>query len=949
MSGNLGDMVVTFSADISGLVDGVNQAQSQLADFATVTTDVSDQITQLVSTANVSDLTVQIDAATSSLTTMSTEVADTASSLQQMGPAANLSGFVSDIDVAQAQLVLLQSKVADATAALQEMYAAANESGDYSGIADAQAQLVLLQAKAQDAAASLQELQTAESDTSGSTGFGDAISGMMSNLGNFGSSIGEGISSLLGMGSQLGMTVMGFQMLGQQAQQAASALLTPAATAETTTLSFTTLLHSTQAAHDEMVALNTYAATTPMQTQWIDNAAAKILAFGGTTQQVIPEINSIGDALSGLGKLSESSLNSIVDIFGKISAQGKITGGDMMQLSTWGIPAWNALSEAMGKPIPVLQQMVSKGLVPASTAIPALEKGMENVFGGGMAKQAQTFTGIISTLASDWQIAMASIGGPLLKIAETGLAKLSEILASPAFQQFATQIGVQIANTLLNIGTFISKNVIPPLIQFGTYLGSMAPTASSLFTSMWTGLQQVGNFLVQTFTPVWQQLVNTFNTQLVPAWQNFYASILPVMPELETAAQWIGVVLVGAIVILVQQLAELTKGSVIVFGGLVQIVGGAMTIAAGYIAQFVDVMTGNWNQLTQDQVTIGNGWQQVWAGVWNGIVGIFGGAINGLIDMVNGWISQTVGAFNAVSGAVGGPTISVGSIGHVGTISVPKPQTVQGTQIPTGQQTANPMTAPTANPFTQFLNSLNQLTSSSSATSENTKALTTSIPSAVSSAAASTSSAVSGASTKSAEAQQKAADSANAQRLKLAADQQKALQDSSSSAVKALVAQSQAAAAKGDTSTAAFYASQADTLAAQQKAAATKAANQKAAAAKKAAAAAKKKKTTSTTSKTGTASTSKSTSTSSSSSSKTTGTGASSSSGGTTLTTTTTTPSGTTVTATTTTPTGATGTGTPQTLTLILEIDGKQFGAVVAPFVMNAAAQRVRLKTGLKV
>lgn len=288
-------------------------------------------------------------------------------------------------------------------------------------------------------------------------GMGKSVQDVSSSLGGgglFGAVTGA-IGGLLNFGSQVGMTIFGLKNLASGAISLGSSLLQPAATAETTQLSFETLLHSTKAAHQEMMDLNTFAASTPMQTQWVDNAAAKILAFGGTTKDVIPEITAIGDSLSGLGKLSDTSLNSIVDIFGKISAQGKLTGGDMMQLSTWGIPAWQALSDAMHKPIPELQKMVSAGLIPADQAIKALEGGMEKTFGGGMAKQANTFTGIISTLASNWQIAMAALGTPILKLVEGQLSNIGAVLSSQAFQDFATNVGQGIANVFQGIGNAV--------------------------------------------------------------------------------------------------------------------------------------------------------------------------------------------------------------------------------------------------------------------------------------------------------------------------------------------------------------------------------------------------------------------------------------------------------------------------------------------------------------
>jgi tape measure domain-containing protein len=302
------------------------------------------------------------------------------------------------------------------------------------------------------------------------------------------------------------MAVMGFQALGQMAMQTASSLLQPAMTAETTQLSFETLLHSTSAAKDMMQSLNTFASGTPMQTQWIDDAAAKMLAFGFKTTSVIPDITAIGDSLSGLGKLSSASLGSIVDIFGKVQAAGKLTGGDMMQLSNWGIPAWQALADSMHKPIPELQKMVSSGLIPAAQALPALQQGMESVFGGGMAKQANTMTGIISTLQSNFQIAMAALGSPLIKVAEQGLGHISDILASKSFQDFATQMGTNVGNAFTSL--------LPMLSNFGAEASKVFGILNDeglgvLIGSFQTLGSAVGN-LISPFGLVGQLLASIF-------------------------------------------------------------------------------------------------------------------------------------------------------------------------------------------------------------------------------------------------------------------------------------------------------------------------------------------------------------------------------------------------------------------------------------------------------
>lgn len=506
------------------------------------------------------------------------------------------------------------------------------------------------------------------------------------------SGIGGMVGGLVNFGSQIGMTVIGMQGLAQGAMGLAGALLGPAATAETTQLSFETLLHSTSKAHQEMVDLNTYAASTPMQTQWVDNAAAKILAFGGKTQDVIPEITAIGDSLSGLGKLSEPSLNSIVDIFGKISAQGKLTGGDMMQLSTWGIPAWQALSETMHEPISVLQKMVSSGAIPAKTAIADLEQGMEKAFGGGMQKQANTFTGLLSTLQSNAQIAMAAIGGPALKLAEQGLTALGNVLSSSAFQSFATNVGQQIANVLSQIGGFVSSTVVPGFQQLGPIIGQVgAYFQGADFQGFLADVQTLGNQIQQVligafhalapYIPSFQQALHTLGGVLtgtvIPALDNLIFPLGQFLMWMQQAGPWqetikAGLIGVGVAFAAIQIGAFIATIPALV-AGFIAWAAGAWAAAAGTIAAtwpifaigaaiaivvaIIILAVKNWGAIAHwlqglwagiasffiDDIIhpIGNAFSAFGSfmhGLWDGIVGVFKGAINGIITGINDFI-----------------------------------------------------------------------------------------------------------------------------------------------------------------------------------------------------------------------------------------------------------------------------------------------------------------------
>ena len=73
---------------------------------------------------------------------------------------------------------------------------------------------------------------------------------------------------------------------------------------------FKTLMGSTKAATKKStLKVDAFASKTPFQTMDIDHAAAQLSVFPGTNaKDVIPDLTSIGDALSAVGKGSTANL-----------------------------------------------------------------------------------------------------------------------------------------------------------------------------------------------------------------------------------------------------------------------------------------------------------------------------------------------------------------------------------------------------------------------------------------------------------------------------------------------------------------------------------------------------------------------------------------------------------------------------------------------------------------
>lgn len=300
---------------------------------------------------------------------------------------------------------------------------------------------------ADSAKTSMSEMRSGSHDLSDSLG-GRLVGGLHSAVGG-----------LIDFGKNVGMAVFGYEQLARTAVDTAASLLKPAAAAEMVQTSLTTMLGSTKAAKDEMQQLDQFASQTPFETMAIDQAALKMQAVGISTQNVIPDLKALGDGLAALGKTSGADLDMVVSSFDKIQTSGHLTGDVMMSLSDMGINAWGILEKQTGKTHDELDKMISGGLYPAADAMRDLTQGIEAnpLYKGQMATQANTMTGLISTLKSNWDQMLASFGSPILKALEPIISNIGASLASPGFKDFASGIGQGIVDIFSKLGPTLSS------------------------------------------------------------------------------------------------------------------------------------------------------------------------------------------------------------------------------------------------------------------------------------------------------------------------------------------------------------------------------------------------------------------------------------------------------------------------------------------------------------
>ena len=253
---------------------------------------------------------------------------------------------------------------------------------------------------------------------------------------------------------------------------------------------FTNMLGSAQKAAAFTKELQGFAAATPFEFNQVTSAAQKFLAFGFTAEQVIPTLTAVGDAAAGVG-LGADGIDRVTLALGQMAAKSRIQSDEMLQLTEAGIPAWQMLADKIGKSVPEVMDMVSKGAVDAATGINALVEGMNQKFGGMMEQQSHTIQGTWSTLMDGIDQTAAQVG---LRLAEnfnvTGIFEslgntmndfAQAVQTSGIAEAFRTSIPTEFQIAIIGIGTALVGIAIPA-IALGTtaLIGFLAPLGAAI-------------------------------------------------------------------------------------------------------------------------------------------------------------------------------------------------------------------------------------------------------------------------------------------------------------------------------------------------------------------------------------------------------------------------------------------------------------------------------------
>lgn len=317
-----------------------------------------------------------------------------------------------------------------------------------------------------------------------------------------------------------------------------SNMLKLAADAEQTEVAFTTMLGSAEAARKMLGDLSSFAATTPFEMPGIKQAARTLLAFGTSQEQVLPLLRVLGDVSAGTGK----DLAELAVIFGQISATGKLTGGDLMQLTNAGVPMLATLATQLGKTTGEVKAMVEGGQISAGAVTKAFQtmSSEGGLFANMMEKQSGTLSGLWSTFSDNLNTIMLDVGNAFvdgfdLKSVVSNMSNFAERFRSDwmpsivnAFQWTKENIVGPWLNAMSGLATSVGNLVSAIGEQFERLTAGMGSTLGGFFKWAIEGyygtfasiIDTLANFIAD-FDLYWQLAYTSLGNSLNNMWQMF--------------------------------------------------------------------------------------------------------------------------------------------------------------------------------------------------------------------------------------------------------------------------------------------------------------------------------------------------------------------------------------------------------------------------------------------
>ncbi|WP_053983804.1 tape measure protein [Niameybacter massiliensis] len=203
-----------------------------------------------------------------------------------------------------------------------------------------------------------------------------------------------------------------------------------AAKRETDMISYGTLLGGAEHADKFLKDIQQFSAKTPFEMNDLLDTSKVLLSYKYKQEEIIPFMTKIGDASSALD-IDKEGQNVVATALGRMKSSGKTSLEYINQLSERAIPAIDYLAEALGKSNKEIYEMISKGTIDGAKASQIIVDAMGKEFEGNMAKQSETYSGLVSTLSDSWAQLDSAMGKGYTEKRKEGIEQELGILNGP--------------------------------------------------------------------------------------------------------------------------------------------------------------------------------------------------------------------------------------------------------------------------------------------------------------------------------------------------------------------------------------------------------------------------------------------------------------------------------------------------------------------------------------
>lgn len=354
--------------------------------------------------------------------------------------------------------------------------------------------------------------------------------------------LGQTMRAGLGSAASAGIRAVaaGFTALAAAAGAATAAIavtgVKTAAFNEQAMISLNTLIGSADKAQEHFADLKEFAASTPFELPGLVEADRLMLGIGMRAQDVIPYLRLWGDTSAALG-LSQEQFSRIMLANSQAMSASRYSIEDLNQITENGVPVYKLLSDALGKSVPQIREMATEGRLTTdvfSKLFPVMQKN----YTGSMERQAQTLSGVWSTLKDTFSqgAADALVNGGAIDALKRAITD-----AMPMVERFFGWLGNVGIPNLMRISQTVGQSIGPALRDMGAYLSDNRETFVGLVNAF-IALTRAAAPLISTLGPV---LISSLEATLLVI-QTLGRSLAAVLDLTASALDAVGRVLPGS-------------------------------------------------------------------------------------------------------------------------------------------------------------------------------------------------------------------------------------------------------------------------------------------------------------------------------------------------------------------------------------------------------------------